>query len=160
MTATKTAAATAKTTAKKSVQLPTPQELPNADVVIYDGHCNFCKSQVQKLARWDGKGKRLAFLSLHDPEVAKRYPDLTYQQMMDEMYVVDQKGNRYGGAAAFRYLTTRLPLLYILAPILHIPFTLPLWKWGYWQVAKRRYWLAGKSTDDCDDGACAVHFKK
>ena len=43
--------------------------------------------------------------------------------MMEEMVVVDQQGNRYGGAAAFRYLTTRLPRLYVLAPLMHIPFT-------------------------------------
>ena len=62
------------------------------------------------------------------------------------------------GAAAFRYLTTRLPRLFPLAPLMHLPFTLPIWKWGYRQVAKRRY-LAGKTTN-CDDGSCAVHFKK
>lgn len=144
---------------KPAVHLPTPEENPSADIVIYDGHCKFCTAQVQRLARWDRGGKRLAFLSLHDPEVARRFPDLTYDQMMEEMYVVDQKGNRYGGAAAFRYLTTRLPRLFALAPLMHIPFTLPIWSWGYRQVAKRRYRLTGKATD-CDDGACAVHRKK
>jgi predicted DCC family thiol-disulfide oxidoreductase YuxK len=95
---------------------------------------------------------------LHDPEVARRFPDLTYDQIMEEMYVVDTKGNRYGGAAAFRYLTTRLPKLYVLAPLMHIPFTMPLWRWGYRQVAKRRYRIAGKTGDACDD-ACRVHLK-
>jgi predicted DCC family thiol-disulfide oxidoreductase YuxK len=139
--------------------LPTPEENPSADIVIYDGHCKFCTGQVERLARYDRSHKRLAFLSLHDSEVARRFPDLTYDQLMDEMYVVDQKGNRYGGADAFRYLTTRLPPLYLLAPIMHIPFTRPLWRWGYKQVAKRRYLIQGK-TADCDDGTCAVHFKK
>lgn len=142
---------------KPKLKLPTPDENPAADVVIFDGHCKFCTAQVQRLARWDRGGKRLAFLSLHDPAVAKRYPELTYDQMMEEMYLVDQRGNRHAGAAAFRYLTTRLPRLYPLAPLMHLPFTLPIWKWGYRQVAKRRY-LAGKTTD-CDDGACKVHFK-
>ena len=78
--------------ASQSIHLPTPAENPAADIVIYDGHCKFCTGQVQNLARWDGKGRRLAFLSLHDPEVAKRFPDLTYDQLMEEMYVVDQRG--------------------------------------------------------------------
>jgi len=56
-------------------------------------------------------------------------------------------------------LTTRLPRLYLLAPLMHIPFTMPLWRWGYRQVAKRRYALRGKTTDACDDGACKVHLK-
>jgi predicted DCC family thiol-disulfide oxidoreductase YuxK len=143
--------------AKGDVYLPGPDELPQADVVIYDGHCKFCTGQVKNLARWDGKG-RLAFLSLHDPEVASRYPDLTYDQMMEEMVVIDRQGRRHHGAAAFRYLTTRLPLLYILAPLMHVPFSMPFWGWGYKQVAKRRY-LMGKTADACDDGACKVHFK-
>jgi len=141
------------------VHLPTPAENPSADIVIFDGHCKFCTGQVQNLARWDKTGKRLAFLSLHDSEVARRFPDLTYDQLMEEMYVVDQQGNRYGGAAAFRYLTTRLPRLYALAPLMHIPFTMPLWRWGYKQVAKRRYAIQGRTGDACEDGACKVHFK-
>jgi predicted DCC family thiol-disulfide oxidoreductase YuxK len=139
-------------------RLPTPEERPEGDVVIYDGHCKFCTAQVRRLAQWD-KNRRLAFLSLHDPEVARRYPDLSYDDLMAEMYVVNQRGNRYGGAAAFRYLTTRLPRLYPLAPLMHLPFTMPLWRWGYRQVAKRRYALAGRMGEGCDDGSCHVHFK-
>ncbi|MEX2173224.1 MAG: DUF393 domain-containing protein [Pirellulaceae bacterium] len=144
--------------AKTEPQLPTPAENPTADIVIYDGQCKFCTGQVKNLARWDGKG-RLAFLSLHDPEVAKRFPNLTYEQLMEEMVVVDRRGRRHAGAAAFRYLTIRLPRLYFLAPLMHIPFSMPLWRWGYRQVAKRRYALMGKSGDGCDDGACQVHLK-
>jgi len=144
---------------KPAIHLPTPEENPSADIVIYDGHCKFCTGQVQNLARWDGSGKRLAFLSLHDPEVARRFPDLSYDQLMKEMYLVDQQGRRHPGAEAFRYLTTRLPRLYPLAPIMWFPFSLPLWRWGYKWVAKHRYWFMGKTTD-CDDGTCAVHFKK
>ena len=138
--------------------LPTPADRPQADIVIYDGNCQFCTSQVENLRRWDTKG-RLAYLSLHDPEVARRFPDLTYDRLMEEMVVVDQQGNRHGGAAAFRYLTTRLPRLYPLAPVMHIPFTLPLWQWGYRQVARRRYRIAGKTGQPCENEACEVHFK-
>jgi predicted DCC family thiol-disulfide oxidoreductase YuxK len=140
------------------IHLPSPQENPEADVVIYDGHCKFCTGQVQNLARWDGSGHRLVFLSLHDPQVATHYPDLSYHQLIEQMYIVDRRGNRYAGADAFRYLTTRLPLLYPLAPLMHIPFTMPLWRWGYRQVAKRRY-LMGKTADACVGDACKVHLK-
>lgn len=142
----------------QGTHLPSPAERPEADIVIYDGDCRFCTGQVENLARWDSR-RRLAFLSLHDPEVAKRFPDLTYDQLMEEMYVVDQAGNRYGGADAFRYLTTRLPRLYLLAPLMHLPFTMPLWRWGYRQVAKRRYKIAGKTGEACEEDTCKVHFK-
>jgi predicted DCC family thiol-disulfide oxidoreductase YuxK len=140
---------------RPKTHLPSPEELPEADVVIYDGQCNFCTAQVQRLARWDGAG-RLAFISLHDPLVAERYPDLTHAILMDAMYIVDRQGRRRGGAAAFRYLTTRLPRLWALAPLMFLPFSLPLWQWGYRQVAKQRYrW--GKM--DCENDACSIHFK-
>lgn len=135
--------------------LPTPQERPQADVVIYDGHCKFCTAQVQKLAWWDCQGK-LSYLSLHDPEVAARYPDLTHNMLMEQMYVVDRRtGKRCGGAAAFRYLSRRLRRLWWLAPLMHIPFSLPVWQWLYRQVAKRRYRF-GK-TAACDSDTCRLH---
>lgn len=138
--------------------LATPQQRPDADVVIYDGDCRFCTGQVERLARWD-TGGRLAFVSLHDPQVAERWPDLTHDMLMEQMYVVDRQGHRHGGAAAFRYLTRQLPRLWVLAPLLHLPFTLPLWQWGYRQVAKRRYKIAGKNGHQCDGDVCSIHFK-
>lgn len=151
--------ATSTAQAPETTRLPTIQQHPEADVVIFDGHCKFCQAQVARLARWDGSGKRLAFISMHDPIVAERWPDLTHDMLMDQMYVIDGQGNRYGGAAAFRYLSRRLPKLWPLAPFMHIPFTLPLWQWGYRQVARRRYKLMGKTASGCDGDACAVHFK-
>ena len=145
--------------------LPSPSELPAADVVIFDGKCNFCIQQVRHLKRLDGKD-RLAFVSLHDPWVQQHYPDLTHDQMMEQIYVVPNresgKGDqRHGGAAAIRYLSTRLPKLWLAAPFLHIPFTLPLWQFGYRTVANRRYKIAGKNGDGCDpDGTCDLHFRK
>ena len=151
-------------TATPFSSLPSPQDRPDSDVVIFDGQCVFCRGQVERLARWDG-GERLAFLSLHDPVVAERYPDLTYEQLMEQMYVVDRQGGRHGGAAAFRYLSRRLPRLWLLAPLMHLPFSLPLWQWGYRQVAKRRYRLAGQNANgdasqhSCEEDVCKVHFK-
>ncbi|MCA9137140.1 MAG: DUF393 domain-containing protein [Planctomycetales bacterium] len=140
--------------------LPDPAEFPGADVVIYDGDCNFCIAQVKNLRRLDCCGGRLAFLSLHDPRVAERYPELTHDQMMAQMYIIDRQGRRHGGGDAVRYLSRRLPLLWIAAPILHVPGTASLWRFLYNQVAKHRYRLAGKKSGRpaCEKDACAVHF--
>jgi predicted DCC family thiol-disulfide oxidoreductase YuxK len=137
-----------------STRLPTPAERPDADVVIYDGHCRICTAQIKKLLWWDCQGK-LSYLSLHDPEVARRYPDLTHEQLMQEMVIVDHNAKRHPGAEAIRYLSRRLRRLWWLVPILHIPFSLPLWRWLYRQVAKRRYKF-GK-TVECDGGTCHLH---
>ena len=152
-------------TSQQPDPLPTPVDLPDAHVVIYDGKCVFCEQQVRNLQWWDG-GDRLAFVSLHDPLVAERYPDLKYEQMMDQMYVIPAKSTgksdqRYGGAKAAAYLSTQFPRLWLLAPVLNFPFAMPLWQFLYRQVANRRYKIAGKQNDACDpDGTCDLHFKK
>ena len=137
----------------QALTLPSITDRPTADVVIYDGKCPFCRSQVSRLAAWDGGG-RLAFLSAHDATVAERYSDLSLDQLMSQMYVIDRRGRRHGGAAALRYLSRRLPRLWIAAPLLHIPFSLPLWQWLYRQIAARRYRLAGGPA--CADGTCQI----
>jgi predicted DCC family thiol-disulfide oxidoreductase YuxK len=125
----------------------------SVDVVLYDGHCRFCVRQIANLRRFDGGG-RLRFVSLHDPRVAIDYPDLTMEQLMEEMWIVTRDGERLGGAYAIRYLTKRLPLLWPVYPWMRIPFSMPIWCWLYRQVAKRRYRIAGR---DCQDGTCSLH---
>ena len=144
------------TTQLAARHLPSPDERPHADVVIYDGHCRICTGQIRRLAAWDW-GDRLSYLSLHDPRAAERYPDLTHDALMKEMYIVDRAGRRHPGASAIRYLSRRLPTLWWLAPVLHLPGTLPLWQWLYQQIAKRRYRF-GKLAD-CDGGTCHLHAK-
>ena len=155
-------------------EFPGPDELPEADILIFDGHCSFCQGKAKTLKRLMGAG-RLAFLSLHDPEVQRRFPDLTYDRLMKEMVLVDQRQRRHGGAEAVRYLSRKTPWLWPLALLLHIPGTLPLWQRLYQWVAVRRYRLShkqkqGRDDDhdsgdqqgqhDCENGTCAVHFKQ
>ncbi|MBI3467995.1 MAG: DUF393 domain-containing protein, partial [Planctomycetes bacterium] len=137
--------------------LPGPAERPDGEVLIYDGHCRICTSQIRRLARWDTRG-RLAFLSLHDPLAAERYPELSHEALMQDMYLIDRAGRAHRGAAAIRYLSRKLPWLWPLAPVLHIPGTLWLWQWLYRQVANRRYRF-GKVAE-CDDGACRLHGRR
>ena len=151
-------------TAGSAKNLPSPNSSPNADLVIYDGDCNFCSSQVMNLSRLDGKN-RLAFISLHDPFVTEHFTDLTHQQLMQQMYLIPNRDGKYsdrrlGGAAAVKYLTIRLPKLWLLAPLFHIPFTGGVQRWVYQQIAKRRYKIAGKKNKSCDDqGTCDLHFR-
>lgn len=124
------------------------------DVVLYDGQCNFCRSQINILRRLDG-WHRLEFVSLHDPQVATNYPNLTVEQLMEQMWITTPNGAQYGGAYAVRYLSRRLPILWPIAPLMHIPFSMPMWCFLYRQVAKYRYKIAGR---DCDEGdTCSLH---
>jgi predicted DCC family thiol-disulfide oxidoreductase YuxK len=124
---------------------------PEADTVLYDGQCRFCRSQIAILRRLDPTG-RLRFLSLHDPAAASEFPELAPDDLSREMHVVDTTGRSRAGAEAVRYLSRRLPLLWPLAVPLHVPGSLPLWRWLYGVVARNRYRIAGR----CDEGTCRV----
>lgn len=130
-------------------------EKSDRDVVIFDGHCRICTGGIKNIQRLDWLSK-FRYVSLHDTEISEKYPDLTYDMLMDEMYVVNEKGLRFGGAAAFRYLSWRIPLLWPIAPILSIPGTMGLWSWLYKLVARNRYRFG--RIPDCDGGTCHLHF--
>ena len=143
-------------TASTMPALPAPAERPDADIVIYDGHCRFCTHQVQRLARWDRR-QRLAFLSLHDPQVSRRWPQFTHEQLMREMFLVESTGRITSGAMAFRRLSRILPPLWLAAPLLHLPGSMILWRPLYQWVARRRYRIMGR-TDHCEPGGtCHLH---
>lgn len=125
------------------------------DVVIFDGHCRMCTAGINRIKALDWRSK-FRFVSLHDAEIAEKFPDLTYDMMMDEMYVVNEKGLRLGGAAAFRYLSWQIPLMWPIAPILSIPGTMGIWSRLYKLVAKNRYRFG--RIQDCDGGTCHLHF--
>jgi predicted DCC family thiol-disulfide oxidoreductase YuxK len=138
----------------KTSTLPTPDERPDSDTVIYDGHCKMCTTQVHRLPWWDCQGK-LSYLSLHDPEVARRWPDLSFDRMMTEMVIVDRDGNRHWGPEAFRFLSLRLRRMWWSAPILNFPGSMLVWRPLYRWVARNRYRFGGEAM--CDDGTCALH---
>ena len=137
----------------KSPDLTDPDASPGRDVVIFDGQCNFCRNAVERLA-WLDQNQSLSFISLHDQRVSERYRDLSHDDLMEQMYVVDRQGDRHGGSDAVRYLSRRLRLLWPIMPILHLPGSAQIWRWLYRQVARRRYFFAGKQ---CDTGTCKIH---
>jgi predicted DCC family thiol-disulfide oxidoreductase YuxK len=94
----------------------------------------------------------IAFTSLHDPAVARDYPEISLEDLHRQMYVVDPRGLARGGADAVRYLSRRLVLLWPLALLLHVPGTMPIWQRLYAFVARHRLKIAGS----CDDGTCRL----
>lgn len=123
----------------------------NKDLVIFDGECNFCQSQIRLIRRLDLGGQKLEYRSLHEPSVSDEFPELDLDALMRAMHIVDRNSQIHIGSDAVKYLARRLPLLWIFVPLLHLPGTGPLWKWMYQFIAKNRYRLAGKK---CDTGSC------
>ena len=120
--------------------LPDPEERPGVNVVIYDGSCRFCRESAKSLNRLDTR-RRLSFIPLQDVRVAKWYPDLPKAELDRHIHVVAPDGRRRRGARAVRYLTRKLPLLWPLAPALHIPGSMPIWQWFYMRISERRHLL-------------------
>lgn len=118
------------------------------DVVIYDGECAFCRSQIKIIKTLDICGK-LNFESCHDEAVRKKYNHISYEDFLSRMYVVDVVGNSYGGAEAVRYISKKLVVLWPLAILLHIPYSNSFWHWLYDTIARNRYRIAGKCMDGC-----------
>ncbi|NBW95786.1 MAG: DUF393 domain-containing protein [Planctomycetia bacterium] len=124
---------------------------PARDTVLYDGQCGFCRRRVGNLQACDLRHE-LDFVSLHDPRVALEFPELPRDRLLEEMVVIDTAGRARGGASAVRYLSRRLPLMWPLALLLHIPGSLPVWAWLYRLVARNRMRLGA----GCREGACRV----
>ncbi len=127
---------------------------PKRETVLYDGRCRFCIGQVGILRGLD-LGRRFDFRSCHEQSVADDFPELSLDEMLSQMYVVDTMGRARGGAEAVRYLSRKLVPLWPLAALLHIPGTMPFWKACYRFIARNRYRIAG-SANSCDNGTCKL----
>ncbi|MCA9245559.1 MAG: DUF393 domain-containing protein [Planctomycetales bacterium] len=130
-----------------------PRDPCYGDTVLFDGACGFCRNAMRLLRRLD-TGRRLRYLSLHDPQVAERFPGLPAERLMHEMLIIDASGNRRWGVEAIRYLARRLPTLWVAAPILHFPGTLPVWRQLYRLVAANRYRIS--ALGGCGGEACRI----
>jgi predicted DCC family thiol-disulfide oxidoreductase YuxK len=133
---------------------------PPADgvaVAFYDGHCGFCTTAAQDLAR-TARG-RLALRSFQEPGALDAFPGLTHEQCMRELVLVDARGRVFGGAAAVvRALRIGRPVLGALALAYYLPGVRWLCDRAYVRIARNRYRLFGKTGPACDGDACAVHF--
>lgn len=127
---------------------------PARAVVLYDGHCRFCKGQMKNLMRLAKPGA-LEPLSFQERGVLERFDGLTYEACMEAMHLVQPDGRVYRGMeAAVRAVATRT--LGAVALLYYVPGVRQLLDLGYRWIATRRYRLAGR---ECTDDACAVHFE-
>jgi predicted DCC family thiol-disulfide oxidoreductase YuxK len=133
---------------------------PGRYVVLYDGLCKFCTAGARKLARLARAGL-LDVVNFQEPGALDRFPGLTHEACMRQMYLVTPDGRVYGGfEAAVRVLTTR-PLLGLLARGYYLPGVRQLCDLIYARIAANRYRIMGKAVaaGECEGGTCAVHFR-
>ena len=133
---------------------------PSQAVVLYDGHCRFCKAQMKNLLALARPGA-IEPKDFQAEGVLDTYRGLTHDACMEEMKLILPDGRVFGGmAAAVRAVATR-PVLGLVAWLYYVPGIRQIMDAIYRQVAKRRYAIAGRevAAGGCDpDGTCAVHF--
>jgi predicted DCC family thiol-disulfide oxidoreductase YuxK len=133
-------------------QFPDP---PAALVVLFDGGCPVCRRTVRTLRRLDWLG-RLRFadatVAAHRESVA---PGLSELEVMQQMYVVDRDGNRYGGYDAQVRIAREVPLLWPFFVVGGLPGIRQIGTAIYRHVAANR-----QRRGVCSDDLCSPGFRK
>jgi len=82
----------------------------------------------------------------------RNFPKSSPESLHAQMYAVDRQGHARGGVEAVRFLSRRLPLLWPLAVLLHVPGSLPLC------AACMPSWpaIATGLPAPADDGSCRL----
>jgi predicted DCC family thiol-disulfide oxidoreductase YuxK len=88
--------------------------------LVYDGHCNFCRSSLLVVQYLD-VFRLINFLDVHDPDQLRLAPSVRAEQVEDAAIAVDRRGRQYAGFDAFRAMAWRLPATWLIAPFLYLP---------------------------------------
>ncbi len=122
--------------------------MPALPTLIYDGHCHFCRSQAERLARWMEGQVRLE--SFHEPGVLERY-GLGREVCEQALQLILPNGSMYAGAAAVAEILKRNPRWAWLGLIYDLPGMRTLIDVGYRGIARRRFRFSRR----CHDDTCA-----
>ncbi|MBI2094750.1 MAG: DUF393 domain-containing protein, partial [Candidatus Omnitrophica bacterium] len=91
--------------------------------LLYDGNCRFCAANAQRLKTLD-LFDRLALVNYHTVEnLSALDPRLTRKLCHSQIHLLEKNGTLNGGFLAFRRISVLLPLLWPVAPLLHLPGT-------------------------------------
>ncbi len=120
--------------------------------VIYDGDCPLCRKSVAILRKLDWL-QRLEYVNARAAEQPLvQQPLLAAAPLLDEMHLLTPSGEHlYHGFSAFRWMAWRLPLCWLIAPLLYVPGVPRLGQRIYLWVAGNRYHLV-----PCRHGVCDI----
>lgn len=101
-------------------------------------------------------------VNFQEPGALDRFPGISHEDCMKQMYLVTPDGKVYAGfEAAVRAVATR-PILGRLAYVYYFPGLRFLLDSMYALIARHRYKVMGKtnSAGECDRGTCPLHARK
>ncbi len=111
--------------------------MANKPIVIYDDRCLFCINYKNKIDKLD-KNKQLKWVGIEKFN-NKKY-DLKKEDLFKEMYLI-YNDKVYKGYYAWKQISKRIPILYLLYVISLIPGADFIGNKIYKIVAKHRYGL-------------------
>jgi len=120
--------------------------------VLYDGDCAFCCKSVELLRKLDWLGK-LECVNVRDETLPfLKEPPVAGAPLLEQMHVLTRDGRHlYGGYRAIRWLAWRLPLTWLVAPLLYLPGMTYLGQRFYLWIARNRFKIL-----PCEHGVCSV----
>lgn len=109
-------------------------------LVIYDGTCGFCQSNIRWLRRLDWLG-RFLYRPYQDDALATAFPQLDPVACANALHVITPSGRIFAGGDAVRRLCWHMPLTWPLAVLLALPPLPWLLRTLYPHIARRRHRL-------------------
>lgn len=114
-------------------------------IVFFDGACRFCVASAERLRRLD-TAHRLRLVDFRAPGATAGAAGFSLERAERELLLLTPDGRWLGGFEAFRWMALRLPALWGLAPVLHLPGMGWVGRRIYGWVADHRYLIMGKAT--------------
>jgi len=123
------------------------------DVVIYDGQCAFCRTQIDRMQRRD-REHVFEFVPIETPGLDRLYPVLTQGDFNTGMRLVTLDGSVFVGADAVYQISRRLSGWRWVAWLYRLPVVGMVARQAYAWIAANRHRLGG----ECEDGACRIQL--
>jgi len=119
----------------------TPQT-KTPSIVVYDGACGFCRTQVERMRRRD-KGRWFEFVPRQTEGLTDRFPRLDEGDFNTGMRFIAPDGVIRVGADAVYEIFRRLPRWRWIAWVYRVPGIHALARWTYAWIAANRRRLSG-----------------
>lgn len=89
-------------------------------VLVYDGDCAMCTRWMRRVRKWDREG-RIETLPLQSDDVARRFPQIRPEALLEAMHFVEPDGRVSAGAEAAERMLRILPAGGTLRWLFHLP---------------------------------------
>jgi predicted DCC family thiol-disulfide oxidoreductase YuxK len=120
-------------------------------VVVYDGECAFCRSQIARIRSLDSNGAH-EYLTRQDPTAEQRFPVLKHEDFDKGLRLIMPDGSLHTGADAFYEMARLLPATKNIAWLYNVPGVKPIARMIYAVIAANRQRLARH----CENDACKL----